>query len=315
MWKRIFILVFVFIILTGCAMNNNPSHTSDKNNCQSGIIAVYAINNSQSPIRKVIILIDVASKQVDNFTTNSVFQMSFSPKEHKIAFSQVYLDINGIDLALLDVSNGNITRVENKFDDFHPVWSPTGDELIYISGPEFSFELHKLDVVQMTSSIISLPFSDKYKHIVPMDWNEKYILFRGHLNSETDLSSDSFIFFQPDTNKWFVGYESSDHVSTVLFSPSASILLIEEGGDPADSKNPPDIFFYDWGKNEKIDIPEIQGWSRSPAWSPDGNCLAFLYNSQIVIFSFETKKIESIYDAPDKNMNFWYLDWGDDANN
>lgn len=146
--------------------------------------------------------------------------MSSSPVENKIAFSQNYLDINGVDLVFLDLSSGEIQRLENKFDDFHPVWSPTGDELLYVGGPEFSFELYKLNITQMKSSPLSFPFSDNYKHLIPMDWNQEFILLRGQLASESNLSGDKLIIFHSDTNKWFTVYESKKDISVALFSPN-----------------------------------------------------------------------------------------------
>jgi len=299
-----FLLIFV-IVLSSCNL-----HLENSDRCQSGSIALYTIDHSQSPLSKSISVINVNNKEIIDFKTNGIFQMTFAPQGDKIAFSEIYLDTNGIDLVLLDISTGQTSRFENKFDDYHPVWSPNGEEILYISGPEFSFELYNLDVKQMTYLPVSLPFSDDYKYIVPVDWKQDGVLFKGQSNSETNSSNDTLILFQPNTNEWYAVYESPSNISTALFSPVEAVLLIEEGGDPKDSQNPPNMFFYDWENNKKISIPEIQGWSRFPDWSPDGKCIAYLYNDEIRIYSLESKTSSKFYTFLDKGIVILDLKWG-----
>jgi Tol biopolymer transport system component len=299
----IFILIFA-IVLSSCNM-----YSKNNDVCKSGSIAFYSIDHSQSPLSKSISLINISNKKVTEFKTNGVYQIALSPKGDKIAFSQIYLDTNGVDLVLLDISTEKTSRVENKFDDYHPVWSPTGDEILYISGPEFSFELYKLDVNLMDSLLVSLPFSDDYKYVVPLDWKQDYILFRGQSNSEINSSNDKLILFQPNKNEWHVIYESSSNILTALFSPVDAILLVEEGGDQKNSYNLSSIFFYDWENNKKISTPDIQGRSRFPDWSPDGKCIAYLYNNEIRIYSLVSKKVSTFYTFLDKNFVILDIKW------
>jgi hypothetical protein len=302
MKKNILPLIFT-IVLASC-----NSYSKNYDTCQSGNIALYSIDHSQSPLSKSISLININNKKITDIKTNGVFQIAFAPQGDKVAFSELYLDTNGVDLVLLDISTRQTSRFKNKFDDYHPVWSPNGEELLYISGPEFSFELYKLDIKQMTYLPVSLPFSDDYGYIVPVDWKQDGILFRGQSNSEANSSNDKLIFFS-NTSEWNVIYESPSNISTALLSPTEAILLIEEGGNPKDSQNPPSIFFYDWENNKKISIPEIQGWSRSPDWSPDGKCIVYLYNNEIRIYSLESKIVSTFYTFLDKNIVISDLRW------
>lgn len=188
------------------------------------------------------------------------------PANHKIAF--VRNEGNNNDIYIMDEDGTNRVSLTNgAFVDDYPIWSPDGKYIAFHSGRSGNFEIYVMTSTgENTTNITNSEFDDINPSWSPDSSQIVFSSFReGNLNlyisnlitgdvkqiTDTSDRSEQYPDWSPDGQRL---------VFSETFGPTqASLVTMNINGRNRET-------IYDFGPNQLI---------ITPAWSPDGNFIAF----------------------------------------
>lgn len=297
------LLILNILTLGSCEFTAFPSA-----DCDTGKLAAYYGSFSDGDFFIIANPIGDSLKRIS--VSLPVFNFSFTPGGWSLVTSHLGADLSGPNFYTLDIATGTeqllLLSPIQYAGGFKSIWSPKEDLMAMgisnIGGKDdfshlyvMSADRKKLvDLTQLTSASENLEG--------PLDWSNdgKYILY-GSFSPTTKVNS--FKIIHPDGTGTKVIYAS---VSTnyARWSPDNKLLVLGDGP----YQDPRKIALYDLAHAKKIDLPNMPANSWSPAWSPDGKCIAYLHGTGIYIYSLDTKTSKEV-PAPSVEGGYEELDW------
>ncbi len=215
---------------------------------------------------------------------------ALSPDGTRLAF-QSRTDGNW-EIYILDLNTGNITRVTNALAyDGAPTWSADGKQIAFESYRAQDLDIWKMDAdgnnpVNLTSDSATYDFAPRWspdgKTIVFTRWadgRKQLFAMTPEGENATNLSKDRFhdeqAAWSPDGKKIaFVSNREgcAEQVEATLEQPPL------QGSVASGNCQRRGIFVADWNGSRLSNLTQLTFFGRdvAPAWSPDGNTIAFV---------------------------------------
>jgi Tol biopolymer transport system component len=195
---------------------------------------------------------------------------AFSPDGSFIAYAHLYDTAKNYPQGLYIIDrNGNNRKLVLAGFHFTPAWSPDGQWLVFTSGG--TLQKCKIDGSELT--VFTELTQLKYREFYYPDWSRdgKYIVF------DNPFPSDGGGIFQIDSDftnaKILFGLDQSGTIGRdPEFSPDQKHLIFYSG---TRNYNYSDIFLSDNQGNQRIRLTSNGRNNTGPAWSPDGNKIAW----------------------------------------
>jgi Tol biopolymer transport system component len=225
---------------------------------------------------------------------NSGYGISVSPDGKYVAFAKY----DG--LFVLDLENDVSQKILDwSRDEFNPIWSPDGKKLAFAYGvADGDLATYVVNVWDTKKFNKLSPEVEGEIREEPLDWFGEFILLvRGVPYSDTEL-----ILARPDGSGRKIIYTAANQEHYDYFragiSPDGQNAFLEKGFPDTQ------ISLLNLKTLVETNIDTISTGSKSATWSPDGQCIAFLHDTGIYIYSLQTNKVITL---PVPSIKYGYV--------
>jgi serine/threonine protein kinase/Tol biopolymer transport system component len=193
--------------------------------------------------------------------------LSLSPDDKRLAFSQVDPDTGNCDVWLMDLASGAPSRFT--FDtavDFTPIWSPDGERIVFASLREGAPNLFQkmASGAGVEETLYKSPLAK-----LPSDWSrDGRFLACGTVDPKTEY--DLWVLSLSGEHKWEAFLQTPANESRAMFSPNGRWIVYE-----SDESGKKEIYVQSFPASGAKWQISVSGGSQ-PRWRRDGKELFFL---------------------------------------
>jgi Tol biopolymer transport system component len=236
----------------------------------------FNVPSERGPPASRLHVIDLASGDQRDLQTGDAIQPSWSPHGYRIAYWSM---VHGSQRDIWTVGAEGTKPLAVTDDtalDWNPVWSPSGEELYFISDRGGSMNLWRVRIDERTGETRGAPqpFTLPASYIKFLHWSadgKKFIYTQAE--RRVTLASIEFDRTRMETIGDPVPVAAvNNNITNFSFSPDGSKIVYDTVGDPHE-----DLWISNLNGSGRRRLI-AGGLNRAPAWSPNGEEIVFFSN-------------------------------------